>query len=114
MLGDSVDLGVSPMASPQELERSAMIADDVPDSSDEEAYKEDWISGSLEMGRDKQFDGSSETLGPSLARENDAQKSSLRQHLFKFLIYRLKCGCIYRRSTWSSSSWNRKCLQCRH
>ena len=81
LVDDSVDLDTSPMASPQEVERSAMIADDVPDSSDEEAYKEDWSHGSLEMGRDRQFEGSSETLGPSLVRENDAQNSSLRQHL---------------------------------
>ena len=85
LVGDLVDLNVSPMASPQEVERSAMIADDVPDSSDEEVYKEDWIPGSFEMGRDKQFDGSSETLGPSLIRENDAQNSSLRQHLLEQL-----------------------------
>ena len=85
LLGDSVDLDVSPIASPQEVERSAMITDDVPDSSDEEAYKEDWLSGSLEMGRDKQFDGLSETLGTSLVRENDAQNFSLRQHLLEQL-----------------------------
>lgn len=85
LVGDSVDLDASPMASPQEVERSAMIADDVPDSSDEEVYKEDWLHGSLEMGRDKQFDGSSENLGPSPVRENDAQNSTLRQHLLEQL-----------------------------
>jgi len=85
LVSNSGALDDLPTASPQEVERSAMIADDVPDSSDGEAYQEDWLHVSHEISRDRQFDGPSEPQGSSVVRENDAQNSSLRQHLLEQL-----------------------------
>ena len=85
LVSDSGDLEAASTTSPQEVERSAMIADDVPDSSDGEAYQEDWLYVSNEISRDRQFDGPSETQGLSPVRENDAQNPSLREHLLQQL-----------------------------
>ena len=64
-----------------EVDRGASITDDILGASENEVLFEDWLPGSLDGDRARQFEissGSSELL---LNRENGAEFSSLRQYL---------------------------------
>ncbi len=64
-----------------EADRGASITDDILGSSENEVLFEDWLPGSLDRDRARQFEVSSGSSDFHSNRENGAEFSSLRQYL---------------------------------